>query len=42
VPTRNGGAGVIVETVFARPSIVEKIDLLAHDANFRLSRYGLP
>ena len=33
---------VIVETVCARPTIIERIDLLANDADFRLSRYGLP
>ena len=33
---------VLVETVCARPQLVESIGLLDHDANFRLMRYGLP
>ena len=33
---------VIVETVCARPQLVEAIGLLDHDANLRLMRYGLP
>ena len=33
---------VIVETVCARPQIVEAIGLLHNDANLRLMRYRLP
>ena len=33
---------VLVETVCARPQLVEAIGLLDHDANLRLMRYGLP
>ena len=33
---------VLVESKTARPTVIERIDLLANDADFRLSRYGLP
>ena len=33
---------LLIESVCARPSIVDKIDLLARDADMRLMRYGLP
>ena len=33
---------VLVETLCARPQLVETIGLLDRDADLRLSRYGLP
>jgi hypothetical protein len=33
---------LLVESICARPQLIEKIDLLSRDADLRLSKYGLP